>query len=115
MGPRRRPAVAGTAAVALTGCGSSLASAPALQHTVSTSSHLAVARRGAAIDRLAVIPRRRYSEEVHGAAVHKQLRRVAADPVLLHALRAHDFGGLRLVDTMSGGCFVLSLEAAIDP
>ena len=62
-----------------------------------------------------MIPRRRYSEEVHGSAVHKQLRRVAADPVLLHALRAHDFGGLRLVDTMSGGCFVLSLEAAIDP
>jgi hypothetical protein len=24
-------------------------------------------------------------------------------------------GGLRLLDTMSGGCFVLSLEAAIDP
>jgi hypothetical protein len=47
------------------------------------------------MDRLAGIARQRYSEEVNGAAVHKQLRRVAADPVLLRALRSGDLATLR--------------------
>jgi hypothetical protein len=42
-----------------------------------------------------VVARQRYLEEVHGAAVHKQLRRVAADPVLLRALRTNDLAALR--------------------
>jgi HAMP domain-containing protein len=68
-------------AVALGGCGSSLAAA--------------VARPTSALDRLAAVARQRYSEEVTGAAVHKQLRRVASDPVLLRALRSGDLAGLR--------------------
>jgi hypothetical protein len=55
----------------------------------------AVARPQSAIDRLAAVARQRYSEEVTGAAVHKQLRRVAGDPVLLRALRSGNLTGLR--------------------
>jgi hypothetical protein len=110
MGLRHRAAVSGAAvvALALTGCGSSLASAPPPQHAVSTSSsapakrphavkhsRAAVARPRSASDRLVVVARQRYSEEVHGAAVHKQLRRVAADPVLLRALRTNNLAALR--------------------
>jgi hypothetical protein len=55
----------------------------------------AVARPRTAIDRLAAVARQRYSEEITGAAVHKQLKRVAADPVLLGALRSGDLTALR--------------------
>ena len=37
----------------------------------------------------------RYGEEVHGIAVHKQLRRIAADSALLQALSTHDLTSLR--------------------
>jgi hypothetical protein len=97
-------------ALALTACGSSLASPPPPQRAVSVpspaaaaatrshalkQSHAALARPQSAIDRLAVVARRRYSEEVNGVAVHKQLRRVAADPVLLRALRTHNLAAVR--------------------
>lgn len=42
-----------------------------------------------------VVARRRYFEEVTGAAVQKQPRRVAADPPLLPALRTGDLAALR--------------------
>jgi hypothetical protein len=71
--------------VALAGCGSSAA----------RTADAAVATPRPAIDRLASIARRRYSEEVNGAAVHKQLRRVAADAVLLRALRTGDLATVR--------------------
>ena len=58
-------------------------------------SHAAAARPRSAIDRLAIVARQRYSEEVTGAAVHKQLRRVAADPVLLRALSSGNLTALR--------------------
>jgi hypothetical protein len=89
-------------AVALAACGSSLASAPASPRTVAgpasgavRPSRMAVARPRSAIDRLAIVARRRYSEEVTGAAVHNQPRWVAADPVLLRALRSGDLAALR--------------------
>jgi hypothetical protein len=47
------------------------------------------------MDRLAIVARERYAQEVSGAAVHKQLRRIAADPVLLRALRSGDRAALR--------------------
>ena len=77
---RRRTAFlcSAIAAVALNGCGSSLATtapqpvaAPAAA-TV-TRARATVARPRSAMDRLAGIARQRYSEEVNGAAVHKQL------------------------------------------
>ncbi|MGZ4271579.1 MAG: hypothetical protein ACXVSX_20530, partial [Solirubrobacteraceae bacterium] len=58
-------------------------------------SHAAAARPRSTIDRLASVARQRYSEEITGAAVHKQLRRVAADPVLLRALRSGNLAALR--------------------
>jgi hypothetical protein len=95
---QQRPVVA----VALAGCGSSLASAPASPRTVAgpasaavRPSRVAVARPRSAIDRLAIVARRRYFEEVTGAAVQKPPRRVAADPVLLRALRSGDLADLR--------------------
>jgi hypothetical protein len=101
----RRPVAlisAAVVAVALAGCGSSLAGAPAPSRTVAgpasvaaTPAFVAVARPRSAIDRLAVVARRRYLEEVTGAAVHKQLRRVAGDSVLLRAVRTGDLAGLR--------------------
>lgn len=90
---RRRVAVVAAIPLALTGCGWSLASGAPQQAL--TLAHTAPARPPSAIDRLAVVARQRYSEEVHGAAVHKQLRRVAADPVLLQALRTDNLGALR--------------------
>ena len=97
MGSRHRAVVSGAAAVAiaLTGCGSSRASAPPTTHAALRSSSVAPKRPRAAIDRLVVDARQRYLQEVQGAAVHKQLRRVAADPVLLRALRTHDLAALR--------------------
>ncbi|MGZ4276631.1 MAG: hypothetical protein ACXVFT_08340 [Solirubrobacteraceae bacterium] len=113
---RRRTALpwATAAAVALAGCGSSMASPPprpaaATATTAATTkiktttirtrtikrSHAAAARPRSAIDRLASVARQRYSEEITGAAVHKQLRRVAADPVLLRALRSGNLAALR--------------------
>ena len=112
---RRRTALpwATAAAVALAGCGSSMASPPprpaaATATTAATTksktttittrtikrSH-AAARPRSAIDRLASLARQRYSEEVTGSAVHKQLRRVAADPVLLRALSSGNLPALR--------------------
>ena len=92
---------AAVVAVVLVGCGSSLATAPP-PRTASTPaagtvkrSPVAAARPRSVIDRLAVVARRRYSEEVNGAAVHKQLRRVAADPALLRALRSGNLAALR--------------------
>jgi hypothetical protein len=94
--------------VALAGCGSSVARTPSLSSSSLTTgavassattkprpAHAAVAKPRSAIDRLASIARRRYSEEVNGIAVHKQLRRVAADPVLLRALRTGDLATVR--------------------
>jgi hypothetical protein len=102
------------AAVALAGCGSSMASpapGPASARTSATTtttaattttktktvkrSHAAAARPRSAIERLASVARQRYLEEVTGAAVHKQLRRVAADPVLLRALSSGNLTALR--------------------
>jgi hypothetical protein len=90
-------------AAALTACGASAArTSPAPPATVAVPvvavvkrPALAVARPRSAIDRLTAVARRRYLEEVTGAAVHKQLRRVAGDPVLLRALRTGDLAGLR--------------------
>jgi hypothetical protein len=96
MGSRYRAAVSGATAVALAlGCGSSPASAPAMAHAVSRSSAVAPKRPRWAIDRLGVVARQRYLEEVQGAAVHRHLRRVAADPVLLRTLRTLDLAALR--------------------
>jgi hypothetical protein len=111
---------AAVAAVALAGCGSSMAgpaAAPASARASATTtttaattttttttttktktikrSHAAAARPPSAIDRLAIVARRRYSDEVTGSAVHKQLRRVAADPVLLRALSSGNLAALR--------------------
>ena len=104
---------AAIAAVAVAGCGSSMASTapspapPAPSAAASTSpvvkaahattrrSHAAAARPRSAMDRLAIVARQRYSEEVNGAAVHKQVRRVAADPVLLRALSTGNLAALR--------------------
>ena len=114
---------AAVATVALAGCGSSMAGpapAPASERASATTaaattttktttkttktktktktikrSHAAAARPRSAIDRLAIVARQRYSEEVTGAAVHKQLRRVAADPVLLRALSSGNLTALR--------------------
>jgi hypothetical protein len=103
MSLRRRTLLppAAVAVVALAGCGASMASTPA-PPTASVPAGAAAkpviapaARPRWAVDRLAAIARRRYSEEVTGAAVHKQLRRVAADPVLLRALRNVDLTALR--------------------
>jgi hypothetical protein len=109
--PRTALPCASVVAVVLAGCGSSMASPaprPASATTTATStktttigtttvkrSHAAAARPRSAIDRLASVARQRYSEEVTGAAVHKQLRRVAADPVLLRALRSGNLTALR--------------------
>jgi len=113
--PRTALPVGAVAAVALAGCGSSMASpaaapgsarastttTPAATTTPKTKtktirrSHAAAAPPRSAIDRLAVLARQRYSEEVTGAAVHKQLRRVAADPVLLRALSSGNLTALR--------------------
>jgi hypothetical protein len=104
--PRTALPCATVVAVALAGCGSSMASpAPrpasagtsktATDTTTAKRSHAAAPRRRSAIDRLASIARRRYMEEVTGAAIHKQLRRVAADPVLLRALSAGNLTALR--------------------
>jgi hypothetical protein len=94
-------------AVALASCGSSMAGPAArpvsatttMSTTTKTSTvkraHRAAARPRSAIDRLAIVARQRYSEEVTGAAVHKQLRRVAADPVLLRALSSGNLSALR--------------------
>jgi hypothetical protein len=97
MGSRHRAAVSGAAAVAfaLAGCGSSPASTPPTTHAVSRPASAAPKKPRSPIDRLVVVARRRYLEEVQGAAAHKQLRRVAADPVLLRALRTHDLAALR--------------------
>jgi hypothetical protein len=107
MSVRLRTALpwATVAAVALAGCGSSMASPasrPAAATTTTTitattvkPAHAPRARPRSAIDRLASVARQRYSEEVTGAAVHKQLRRVAADPVLLRALRSGSLTALR--------------------
>jgi hypothetical protein len=105
---------AAVAAVALAGCGSSMAgpaAAPAAARTSATTtttaattttktrtikrSHAAAARPRSAIDRLAIVARQRYSEEVTGAAVHRQLRRVVADPVILRALSSGNLSALR--------------------
>jgi hypothetical protein len=105
---------AAVAAVALAGCGSSMAgpaAAPASARASATTttnaatttiktktvkrSHAAATHPRSAIDRLAIVARRRYSEEVTGAAVHRQLRRVAADTVLLRALRSGNLAALR--------------------
>ncbi len=110
LGHRTALPCATVLAVALAGCGSSMASpatAPASARASATSAtttirtktvkraHAAAARPRSALDRLAVVARRRYSEEVTGAAVHKQLRRVAADPVLLRALSSGNLAALR--------------------
>jgi hypothetical protein len=106
---RHRTALSCTAvvAVALAGCGSSMASPAARPASATTTTstptktttvkraHKAAARPRSAIDRLAIVARQRYFEEVTGAAVHKQLRRVAADPVLLRTLRTGNLAGLR--------------------
>jgi hypothetical protein len=103
MRPRRRTAFVPAAVVVLVlaACGSSLATAPS-PGTASVPASATVKRDNAAaarprsgIDRLAVVARRRYSDEVNGTAVHKQLRRVAADPVLLRALHTGDLATLR--------------------
>ena len=86
---------AGVLAVALAACGSSVASAPPTTHAVAAASSPKARKPQSAIDRLAVVARQRYSEEVNGAAVHKQIRRVAADPVLLRALRSGSLAALR--------------------
>lgn len=107
MSVRHRTALpcAAVAAVALASCGSSMASPAARPASATTSTttkatavkraHKAAVRPRSALDRLAVVARRRYSEEVTGAAVHKQLRRVAADPVLLRALSSGNVIALR--------------------
>jgi hypothetical protein len=106
MSVRLRTALpwATVAAVALAGCGSSMASpaarpATAITTTITKTTTVKrarkAARRRSAIDRLASIARQRYSEEVTGAAVHKQLRRVAADRVLLRALSSGNLTALR--------------------
>lgn len=48
-----------------------------------------------AIDRLTTQARRRYADEVRGGVVHTQLRRVAADRLLLRALQSGDPAALR--------------------
>ncbi|MCW3003904.1 MAG: diguanylate cyclase, partial [Conexibacter sp.] len=50
----------------------------------------APARPASRIDRLTRQARLRYGEEVHGSAVHLELRRIAADPGLRAALRSGD-------------------------
>jgi hypothetical protein len=95
---RRRVALVpvGVLAVALTGCGSSVASAPPPStQTVAAAPSPKAPKPKSAIDRLAAVARQRYSEEVNGAAVHKQLKRVAADPVMLRALRSGNLAALR--------------------
>ena len=109
-------------AVALAGCGSSMASPaprPASAATTTTTttttvkrSHAAAAPPRSAIDRLAAVARRRYSEEVTGAAAHKQLRRVAADPVLLRALRKGNVTALRAEVRLQDANVRTSLPAA---
>jgi hypothetical protein len=47
------------------------------------------------IDRLGIVARQRYLEEVTGTAVHKQLGRVAPDPVLLRVLSTGNLAALR--------------------
>ena len=105
MRSRRRAVVAAAiVALAVAGCGSSAATAPPplsatpvpAAATVKRS-HVTRARPRSAIDRLTVVARQRYFDEVNGAAVHKQLRRVAADPVLLRALRTGNLTALRAV------------------
>jgi hypothetical protein len=99
--PRTAFLPAAVVGVVLAGCGSSLATPPATR-TASVPASAAVkrsprahARARSAINRLTVVARRRYSDEVNGAAVHKQLRRVAADPLLLRALRTGNLAALR--------------------
>jgi hypothetical protein len=108
MRVRHRAAFCAAVVVALAGCGSSLARTPSTSTLASASPTVGVmstvaakparatrSKPRSAIDRLAGIARGRYSEEVNGAAVHKQLRRVAADPVLLRALRTGDLAAVR--------------------
>jgi hypothetical protein len=100
---------AAIAAFAVAGCGSSVATAPPPPAAPVPASATATAKHShtvkharakhakprTAIDRLEIVARQRYLEEVTGAAVHKQLRRVAADPVLLRALRTSNLAALR--------------------
>jgi hypothetical protein len=103
MSFRRRGAVVPAAMVALAvaGCGSSVATVPPARTTLAAASaavkpaRVKHARTRSAIDRLAIVARARYSEEVNGAAVHKQLRRVAADPVLLRDQQTGNLAALR--------------------
>jgi hypothetical protein len=78
--------VAGIAAgvPAAIGVGAPAAAAPAAAPAASAN-----------IDRLLVQARRRYGEEVHGSAVHLEVRRVAADPAVRRMLQAGDVTGLR--------------------
>lgn len=85
------PVVIAAVALLAAGFGSH---APDRAHAVPAAPKVArTAPRAAAsatIDRLVAVAEERYRQEVSGAAVHAQLRRIARDPMLLHALRAGD-------------------------
>ena len=72
----------------------STAPPPAPAHAAARTTAAPAASR---IDRLTAIARSRYSEEVHGIAVHAQLRWVARDRALLRALRSGSAAGLQVL------------------
>lgn len=85
-------------ATPMAGCGAAMSSGAAAvprAQAAAAAPRATPAQPASGIDRLTQQARRRYGEEVHGSAVHLELRRIAADPGLRAALRSGDMTRLR--------------------